>query len=74
MQRDRRPPRQLAWARLIWRALEEGKSIHLGRCNSGVRLEFGFKIGAETADGTFLGFSGGEDGLRRVSKWVNDLI
>lgn len=60
-----------AWARLMAKCHTEGKAIHVGRVNSQIRMLFALSIGAESADGTFLAFSGGSDGLRQVSAWLD---
>ena len=60
------------WALLMNEALERGKDIHVGRSNSYARLNWGYQIGANSADGTLLAF-GPEKNLERIKKWYPKL-
>lgn len=62
----------LAWARMIQAAHDHEKPIHVGRVNAHIRLTFGFEIGAESCDGTFIKF-GGRQNLDRIREWFRKI-
>ena len=61
------------WARLIAEVHRREKGLHVGRVSSRVRLTFGYQIGADSCDGTFIKF-GGRKNLARVSDWFTGLV
>ena len=52
------------------RAKEAGLWMHVGRVNSARRLHECAAAGADSVDGTYLGFRGVERGLREVQGWL----
>lgn len=60
------------WAALMAEVHARGKGLHVGRVSSRIRLTFGYEIGADSADGTFIKF-GGRKNLERVRQWYDGL-
>jgi hypothetical protein len=58
---------------VIDEGLARGKRVHMARVNSGGRLAKSQRMGAHSADGTFLGMAGGQDGLDKVHGWLDTL-
>lgn len=46
------------------------KGIHVGRVNSGKRLQRAYQFGADSVDGTFLAHAGAEGGTERLARWL----
>ena len=67
---EHNPEQSERWARLMWTAMEHGKTIHVGRSNSSLRFNFCRALGADSADGTFVGFAGTKNGCRHLRKWL----
>lgn len=61
----------LAWWRLMARTVEEGKEIHVGRVNTRVRMNYSWRLGAQSCDGTMVAFSG-EKGVEQLGRWLPD--
>lgn len=70
---DRNCPRTRRFMELMWRCHCEGKSIHVGRVNTKIRLAYSILIGANSADGTLIGRAGRE-GLDRIRRWMPALL
>lgn len=58
--------------RLAREAKTLGKSVHMGRVNSRVRLGVAEWFGCDTADGTYLAY-GPDKNLPKLLKWLDDL-
>ncbi len=63
---------KLASADLCREAVARGKRVHIGRVNSGKRMQFAKDCGAESCDGTFLTF-GPIKNLPRLRRWFENL-
>lgn len=55
-------------------AREHGKSVHMGRVNSGRRWAIAELFGCDTTDGTFLAFGPDKNLLRVRSWWARDSL
>lgn len=69
---DRESEDSLAFIKLMARCHNEGVDIHLGRCNSKVRLAYGVEIGAASADGTMIAH-GGKKVLAQLERWLPEV-
>lgn len=58
-------------ARLIEAAHAHGKRVHVGRVNSGKRFKHFARLGADTADGTYIGF-GPKINAPKVLRWMRE--
>ncbi|MFJ9900721.1 hypothetical protein ACIQPR_46095 [Streptomyces sp. NPDC091280] len=58
--------------RLAREAKTRGKSVHMGRVNSRVRLGIAEWFGCDTADGTYLAY-GPDQNLPKLLAWLRDL-
>lgn len=60
-----------AWVRMFREAERRGIPIHMGRVNSGVRIDIAeYGLGCSTVDGTFLAY-GPEKNLARLEAWLD---
>lgn len=67
------PWRAAYTAQMIQRAKAVGMRVHVGRVNSAVRLHDCAGMGADTCDGTYIGFRGVERGLEEVGGWLDTI-
>ncbi len=51
-------------------AKDRGKQVHVGRVNSARRLRWARDHGADSADGTYVGF-GPDVNLPKVTRWLD---
>lgn len=58
-------------ARLVREAQRRGKTVHMGRVNSGKRFKLATEWGVDSVDGTFLAF-GPVKNLPRLLSWVRE--
>lgn len=57
---------------LVAEAKRRGLHVHMGRVNSGRRLQIAQDMGCDTADGTFLAFAG-RAGVARMLRWFDNI-
>jgi hypothetical protein len=60
----------LTAAQLVAEALRRGKRVHMGRVNSYQRLTYCTRLGAHSADGTYLTF-GPDKNIRRLVRFLD---
>ena len=59
--------------RLCDLAIAKGKTIHMGRVNSGLRLGRAQAMGCSSADGTYLTRRGADRGVPEIHGWLDSL-
>lgn len=62
-----------AGAAVAAEAIRRGIPVHMGRVNSRKRFRYAASIGCSTADGTFLLFARGVEGVARMLRWFPGL-
>lgn len=59
---------------LIMQARSRGLWIHVGKVNSAERMRLAARLGANSADGTHVRFTGLEEGLKEIDGWTQETI